>query len=485
MELKQGQGMPEASSRFRVIGDLPLVRRLHQALAVGLAVFMLTLVVLREPFQGYLAQVQISGPATAGLDLDEAVKWLKKVEPHLAAVATPAGEISAKCEIRATYVAPHPRQAISHLDELADRWLYQYLPDRLQVYRRGTLASLRTAVTDFRQREDALQERLEGLRQRQVAELRSQGSGIGSQESGARSQEPPVGSQKLELGDQKSVAIAVVKSGNDSDGGNKLRERLESLKVQLSHLLGSHTDEHPEIVTLKSQINSLEKQLGLPETTSPNHGAGERQTSVAVTSEVRQTSGELELHSPRTEPESQVAIEITSIMSELAKVSRERQSAEQHLTERMQELSSGPTAAQWSAGPAHVVTRLGGTPRSLTLALAGVLACVGGIVMFRVTAVELVKPRIKSAAELASVIALPVIGDLAKCRDAAAGGSSVKTRRFLTPARLRIMTTVAEGFVAVAASACLISVAIDPSLAREVLADPFGTLAEVMGRCGA
>src|SRR5437773_2763878 len=109
--------------------ELPLVRRLHQALAVGLAVFMLTLVVLHEPFHGYLAEVHISGPSTAGLDLDEAVQWLRKVEPHLAAVATPAGEISAKCEIRATYVAQHPKQTLLHLDELADRWLYQYLPD--------------------------------------------------------------------------------------------------------------------------------------------------------------------------------------------------------------------------------------------------------------------------------------------------------------------------------------------------------------------
>src|SRR5437667_272481 len=138
--------------------ELSLVRRLHQSLAVALAVFMLTLVVLREPFHGYLAEVHISGPSTAGLDLDDAVQWLKKAEPHLAVVATPAGEISAKCEIRATYVAPHPKQTLLHLDELADRWLYQYLPDRLQAYRHRTLGSLRTAVAEARQREDAAQE---------------------------------------------------------------------------------------------------------------------------------------------------------------------------------------------------------------------------------------------------------------------------------------------------------------------------------------
>jgi hypothetical protein len=148
---------------------LPLVRRGHQSLVVALAVFLLAVVVLREPFHGYLAEVHISGPSTAGLDLDDAVLWLKKAEPHLAAVATPAGEISAKCEIRATYVAPHPRPALLHLDELADRWLYQYLPDRLQTFRRNTLASLRTAAAGARQREDAVQEQLEALRQRQVA----------------------------------------------------------------------------------------------------------------------------------------------------------------------------------------------------------------------------------------------------------------------------------------------------------------------------
>src|SRR5437868_14575643 len=164
-----GQGMSEAKFQIGSICELPPLRRLHQALAVGLAVFMLTLVVLREPFRGYLAEVHISGPSTAGLDLDDAVLWLRKVEPHLAAVATPAGEISAKCEIRATYVGPHPRQALSHLEELADRWLYQYLPDRLQAYRHGTLAGLRTPVTEARQREDAFQESPESLRQNHVA----------------------------------------------------------------------------------------------------------------------------------------------------------------------------------------------------------------------------------------------------------------------------------------------------------------------------
>lgn len=479
--------MSEARVNIRAIGDSPLVRRLHQALAVGLALFMLTLVVLHERFQGYLAEVHLSGPSTAGLDLDDAVQWLKKTQPHLAAVATPAGEISAKCEIRATHVAQHPKQALLQLDDLADRWLYQYLPDRLQAYRHATLGSLRSTVTDARQREDVLQERLESLRQRQVAELRGAGTV-------ASNQEPDVRRQTSELRDQKQNSTAAVKPSTEQDAGKKLRERLDNLRVQLSHLLGSHTDEHPEIVTLRSQISTLERELNASDSLSPspsgddsNAIGGQRQTRLSASQEVKQTSGELALGSANGALVSRaddLAAQIGNVMGELTKASRERQAAEQHLTERMQELSSQPTAAQWSAAPARVVTRLGGTPRSLTLALAAVLACVGGFAMFRVTAVESVGPKIESAAELGGAITLPVVADLQPLR---ADGQKKVSRgwQLVTPARLRMVTTVAEAFVAVAAGACLVSVVIDPSLGREVLADPFGTLSEVLGRCGA
>jgi hypothetical protein len=476
--------MSEPSSRLKAIGELPLVQRLHQALAVGLAVFMLTLVVLREPFHGYLGEVHISGPATAGLDLNEAVQWLKKVEPHLAVVATPAGEISAKAEVRATYVGPHPRPALLHLDDLADRWLYQYLPDRLQAYRHGVLNKLRAAVAQARQREDEAHGRLEELRQQQLAELAS-GKAVGDIRPAVDSNPRSVTS--VQSAPQATFAVA--------EPSSKLRERLETLKVQLSHLTGSHTEEHPEIVTLKSQIAAIERELAMAATPSNSSGSppiGGRQTISSAPQAVRQTSGEatanqVHLAASAKELEPAMAAGIASAISDLAQASRDRQAAEQHLTERMQELTNGPTAAQWSAAPAHVVTRLGGTPRSLTLALACVLACVASIAMFRVTAVELAKPRIESADDLANAVALPVVGNLQGNRELGAGnrGTAPVGRKWITPRRLQIATTVAEGFVAVAAGACLISVAIDPSLAREVLADPFGTLSEVIGRFGA
>src|SRR5262245_10863735 len=147
---------------------LPLVRRAYLALVIGLAVFIVTLILLREPFRGYLAEIHISGPAMAGLDLDDATRWLKAADARVA-VAINGGGTSPRRLIRITYVAARPSVGEQRLDELADRWLYQYLPERLQAYRHAALAELRTAVTQARQREDAARQRLEELRQAQLA----------------------------------------------------------------------------------------------------------------------------------------------------------------------------------------------------------------------------------------------------------------------------------------------------------------------------
>ena len=150
---------------------LPLVRRAYMALVGGLAVFIATLVVLREPFRGYLAEVRIGGPAIQGLDLREATSWLQQADAQAVVIATAASARSPHSQIRMTYLAPRPTPALNRLDELALRWLYQYLPQRLSAFRHGELADLRAAVNAARGREDAASNDLETLRQRQLAVL--------------------------------------------------------------------------------------------------------------------------------------------------------------------------------------------------------------------------------------------------------------------------------------------------------------------------
>jgi hypothetical protein len=47
---------------------------------------------------------------------------------------------------------------------------------------------------------------------------------------------------------------------------------------------------------------------------------------------------------------------------------------------------------------------------------------------------------------------------------------------------VQVVLYAAEAVVVIAVAACLVAMLVEPSLARQVLADPFGTLSEVIGR---
>src|SRR5205823_8032678 len=90
---------------------------------------------------------------------------------HVAAVATAAGEISTKPQIRATFVGLRPHGATDRLDSLAEKFLFQFLPEQLQGFRHAAMVDLRNAAQAAREREDRARLALESLRQRQLAEV--------------------------------------------------------------------------------------------------------------------------------------------------------------------------------------------------------------------------------------------------------------------------------------------------------------------------
>jgi hypothetical protein len=480
---------------------LPLVRRVYQALVVGLAVFIVTLVVLREPFRGYLAEVRISGPAMEGLDLDAAANWLKQVDREVAAVSS-RGESASKAQLRATYVAPRASAATRRLDELAERWLYQYLPNRLMAHRHGALTALRSAAQAARDREDAARLRLESARQQQIVQsLRSsEGQREEGQDLGAKARELP-SLAEVTRAQESPGKPAVPMVGAVSAVRSPAEEKLEALRLELWRLLSNFTENHPQVITLKAEIATLEKQLTEPASgpVRPERRGGERSLEILPPTNTREIKTDSSQSPSQVKsaqhfttiaaaPSAKVdeaagsvaAADVDGLVVALSATSRERQAAEDRLSERMQELSNQSAASQWSAAPAAVVTRLGGTPRLSTLALASLLAGVASSAIFRAAACQPASPKIESTRELASALELPVVGNLSSLR-AAAGRIR---RRLLTPGRLKIVMHASEVIVGLAVAACLVSIVLEPALSRQVLADPFGTLSEVIGRMG-
>src|SRR5262245_2029170 len=133
--------MPTSTAKFDPVAFCarPLVRRVYLALTAALATFIATLAILREPFRGYLAEVRMVGPTAQGLNLDDAARWLKHTEPTAVVLTGANPGRSGRSQIRMTYLASRPNTARLRLDDLATRWLYQYLPERLQDFRRSAL----------------------------------------------------------------------------------------------------------------------------------------------------------------------------------------------------------------------------------------------------------------------------------------------------------------------------------------------------------
>lgn len=447
---------------------LPLVRRAYMGLVVGLAVFIGVLALLREPFRGYLAEVQIVGPGTEGLDLADAMRWLKQADPHVAVIASPASATAPRAQIRMTIVAPLPSPANARLDELAARWLYQYLPDRLQSHRRATLGDLRAAAVAAHAREDAAHEQVELLREQQMTQMLSR-AGVRAAQRAAPAAPPPAAEFAIDPA--------------------KAQEQLKQLRAELAKLVGHLTDEHPQIVIIRSQIDALERQLGVAVPSAPPASAhpelapplgANQQTSrrqPTAPSYYVSTASEAAANDSRSAGNDTLG-PLKPALQELATASRLRQAAEQRLSDRMQELSGQPSASDWSAKPARIVTRLGGTPRTATLVLGGLIASCFGVVILRASATAVTPAKILTTGELASVLEMPVLADVLTLRTTA-----FRIRHTLLSApRVRAIVHFAEFVIAVAVIACLVSIAVEPSLSKQVIDDPFGALSEVIGR---
>jgi hypothetical protein len=480
---------------------LPVVRKSYQAVVAGLAVFILALVVCREPFHGYLAEVHLSGPQVEGIDLAAAVGWIKQSDKHVAAVATAAGEISTKPQIRATFVGSQAHAATTHLDSLAEKFLFQYLPEQLQGYRHATLSELRNAAQTAHEREDRAHLALESLRQRQLAAvLKTADEQNGKKAAAAMERDRGTDGPSSPADPASPVGPAPSSSSRVAIGTNDPREKtldkLHLMRLELASLLANFTDEHPDVITLRLQIQAIEQQLGL--SNESREVAKPERTVRQMSGQLPQGSESLGRPSGKSSDEGGAPIltltqenrgqpvqplegtESAAILEELAAASRERQEAEHKLSERMQDLANQGSASQWSAAPAHVVTRMGGTPRTHTILFAALLATALGAVIFRAAEGDGCVAKIDTTGVLASSLELPVIGNLLELRDAARR----MRQRFLTPRRLCYIVIASEIVVGFAVLACLGAIFCEPTLARQVVADPFGTLSEVAGRFG-
>jgi len=435
----------------------PLVRRLHKSVIVGLAIFFAVIIALGEPFRGYQAEVRLSGPTSDAIDADRVRDWITRTDSRAAVAIARQTSGNARVEIRVGRVAARLTSATEALDHLARKLLTEELPQQHAAHRQRVLASVQADLAAAREAEDALRSRAAERREEQLA-LQSRSAAPQPADS-APPVEPPPG---YVPGAPTELAAAPAPSPTDEDR----RKQLNSLHLELARLLANFTEQHPRVLAIQRQIDSLRQPQAASE--ARDHSLGEAPDLSAAPGE--RAAAYQDLRSPHfvsmpaaggSAPQGELtrlAADLSTIQRELSRATQHREQVENRLQTTVATLASNSPAA-WSAEPARIVTRLGGTPRMLPVMLAMIAAAIAGTVMFRATRILALPRVLQTASDLAAV-----------------------PRLFVTPARVRLVTKAAEAVLLTILAVCVGAIFLDPTLAGEFVHDPLGVVSEIFGR---
>jgi hypothetical protein len=439
--------MPPASSTPAVgtPAGRPGLQRAYATLVVALATFLAAMVVLRVPFRGYLIEGRVSGCLDDSITAADVRQFLKEAASvvHARLDVQPSG----RCEVVLQQLAPRAGDSQAMLNRIARQLSEQFVAQKREAGRQARLAQFQAELRVAREAEDAHRLHVDKLRQQQLAEA-------------SRPAEPAPYAPPAEVANPPAA---------ESESRTRLISQLELLKNELLRILATKTEEHPEVITLRSQITRMESELGLP-------------GPAAVVPPLEKHAA-LPVHEAETHPVAaftnldELDAQLDSAAADLLAATRARQWAERQLQAEVESLAS-IVPVPWSVESAQIVARVGGTPRLLTLLGAGLLTLITGVLMYRGSTVLNPRIAIHSVDEIVALLDLPLAGHT---RVPAYRRNERRPGRLL-PLVVRIVLHGAELFLVVMVTALFFTMLADRSLAQQVLVDPFGVLSEVAGR---
>ena len=429
----------------------PASIRGYATLVVALAAFLASMVVLRVPFRGYLIEARLSGRLGDGLDKSAVESWLKTAAPGVQVRVE--AEDSGRCDVVLQQIAPRAGETQIAIDRVARQFAEQYVAERREAARQAKLGRLQAELQTARDTEDAIRTRLDELRQEQFVQTPAA--------SPAETLPPPAVEPILPARPAPLVA--------DDSRLKGLRERIEALRVELAGLLGNFTEAHPRVITLRSQIAGLERELASPEPGVANGPTGERH---AWGSTPARTVG-LATNSYASQSDPRGSVPDT--LANLAAATRARQWAERQLQSEVETLASA-AGFPWSVESARVLARVGGTPRTLTLVAGTLITLLAAAVMYLASGALVPRLLIQTTDELAEVLSVPLVATM----QVACSRKPARSR--LSPWAVQATVHAAEIVLAAMILALAFTMFSDRWLAGQIIADPFGVLSEVAGR---
>jgi hypothetical protein len=467
----------------------------YAAAVVGLATFLVGLLVSHPPIAGYQAEAHVTralpsaanqgANSPAAIDVAAAESWLKS-DATLQDIAQQAGIVNRVGDLKLPLTSKEVAlirdglQLLVSTDGDTQQWLIQYTGSsrdgakRIAQQSADLMAGYLDRATDLRpseaeiatlrhevrlavEEEERLKGEVEQLRHEQLAAVLVQ----------QRNGMPSV-----------PEAVAAPSAARSTRRRDSIIQKIDELRSDYRKLVATRLLNHPSVVAIADQIQQLEVQLQeLPDTETgaplgtPSIGlrlegasALKPRNATAATFVSLSSSGPLD-------PAITSSARIDEARLRLRETGNRRIDAQRRL-EVANELAVGTWKKQWTVNAAGAAQRIGGTPRSSDLLWAALI----GIVAATTISIDwnwFNRIRVlSSAAHARNALRTPLLGEIAL-----PAGNRPAALPTLSPAKLRLIRG-AEWLLIVALFLLILAAVSQRELAAQMISDPFGAMTE-------
>lgn len=465
-------------------------QRCDAALAVGLAVFLGLATLLSAPVRGYRVERALRGPMLEGLPPGTIAQQLAQLDPQVTATAIPKTP-AAPPLLLLHLTGRDVRQTARRLEQLAQQWREQVLPQQRQSYWRARLAACQAEMAAARQAEQEARHELETLRHQRLAAGASRTNVSPPEQQVEAASVPPAAPLRV------PASAAANQPARDPQA-----DALAALQAERARLLARLTPLHPQVVALEAQIAALQEltastvpplpvrpidpaphlpseRNALPAEPEHRRLSAERREEAMEGPSFPGTAGETARSQPAGAPDP-AAAQIEAAERAWQQTVARLEAIQWQQAQLLQRMAGEPGPDAWSLAEPTRPVRLGGRPRPpVLLGVLAVAAAAGGLV-YRAATGRSSLSLLNTPELLEDVCRVPVLAVL-DGRELMSAGGPAPPRRETHPGDQRFLWGVrlAELVLWGAVAAYLLAVVSEPSLAWQRLGDPLGTLVEV------
>ena len=427
--------MLEGSNAARMeSGRSPQAGAAHQLgsiLLVAVAIFLIVLILARSPLQGYVVSQRVQAAAdrvtnAPPLATDQIVSWLK-------ADAVLASTVQQVC----------PRDSLSGQNNLIQdlRAGLDVLPQSGSTARAGWQLNLQhrdrqlasqlltrlseSLTAQLKHLDQAESQLLVQHYQKSLAQAREEEDTARIALERARHEQLTVAMQPAP---KPAPSIPASTSPPVNSARNEIQQQIILAQAKVDQLLTNRTPEHPQVIEAQSQLTRLQEMLQrmsdesnqdeategepTPALRGPELSRSNPRTTAATTSPAM---GRIRLVSSgqTTTVDAQVlAAQIQQLSAQWSAATARRTAAEHSWSEAQQQWVRGLNVDGWEASAAWTQSQVGGRVTPFQLLLAGLLALIGALATWRLTALALHRGTLVSLAQLQASLPLPIVGQV-------------------------------------------------------------------------